>query len=114
MKSDRFNIALGKNIQEMRLKKHLRQEVLAEKAELSRTTIANIEAGRQNITVINLAAIAEALDIAVANLIPSFTENIKEEAEKSRTTLRVDGRSHVSDATLQRIVKKYNLPVKGA
>lgn len=48
------------------------QEALASKISLSRTSVINIEKGRQQLLVHTLADIARALKVAPAELIPEF------------------------------------------
>ncbi len=52
-------------IKEMRKKKHMTQQELAEAAEVSRTTIAMLESRGKNTTTQTLTKIAAALDTTV-------------------------------------------------
>lgn len=63
-------IELGKNIKKARNKKNLSQATLAEASSLSRTSITNIEKGRQHLPLHTLYAISNALEINVAELLP--------------------------------------------
>lgn len=63
--------ALGKRIQDLRTTSNLTQEALAIKAELTRTTIADIEKGTANPTLDGLARIASALGIKLTDLVSS-------------------------------------------
>ncbi len=60
---------LGARIREARLQHALTQADLAALAGVSRPSLANIEAGRQNVTILQLASIANALGLAVTNLL---------------------------------------------
>lgn len=53
---------VGTRIRELRNQKELSQEKLALIAGIDRTYIARVEAGRQNISIVNLEKIVKALD----------------------------------------------------
>jgi transcriptional regulator with XRE-family HTH domain len=59
---------LGENIRTARVKAGLSQEQLAEKADLSRNYIGNVERAEYKITVETLARIAKALNLPVHDL----------------------------------------------
>ena|SRR2546428_8114211 len=61
---------LGKRLQELRRKKRLTQSRLAELVALNRTSITNIEKGRQKILVHTLCDLAEALGVHPNQLLP--------------------------------------------
>lgn len=65
-----FYGAVGRRIAEAR-RGRLTQEVLAQKATLTRTSIINIEKGRQQILLHTLVDIARALGITPAELLPA-------------------------------------------
>jgi transcriptional regulator with XRE-family HTH domain len=67
---DQFNEDLGRLIRSAR-EKRLTQAALGAHVGLSRTAITNIECGRQRLLVDQLVAIADALDVAPAELIPA-------------------------------------------
>ena len=54
---------IAKNVRQYRKKAHLSQEQLAERAGLHRTYIGGVERGEYNISAINIARIARALDL---------------------------------------------------
>lgn len=58
----------GKNVAKIRKKKKLSQEKLAEKANIHRTYIGQIEQGKRNIALKNVAKIAKALGVSVKDL----------------------------------------------
>jgi transcriptional regulator with XRE-family HTH domain len=62
-------IKFGHQVRQLRLKKCLSQEALAEKAGLHRTYIGMIERAEKNITLINIAKIAKALDVTLSELL---------------------------------------------
>lgn len=57
------------NIRKWRVAKNLSQEALAVDAEIDRTHVSRIERGIENPTIVVLARIAEALDVAVVDLL---------------------------------------------
>ena len=62
---------VGKNVQELRLSKEMKQVDLAAKIEgdIDTTNISRIESGRTNPTIYTLYRIAEALDVSLTDLI---------------------------------------------
>ena len=65
-----FYRELGRRIKDARKKSCLTQEALATKISLTRTTVTNIEKGRQQLLVHTLVDIAEALNVAPDTLLP--------------------------------------------
>ena len=60
---------LGKRLQELRKEKTgLSQEKFAFKIEMDRTYYASVEAGRRNISIINIKKIADGLGISLSEL----------------------------------------------
>ena len=60
---------LGKRIQELRKEKTgLSQEKFALKIEMDRTYYASVEAGRRNISIINIKKIADGLGVTLSEL----------------------------------------------
>ena len=70
MKSPQSTILVrfGQTVRNRRLEHGFTQEVLAEKAELHRTYIADIERGTRNISLRNIERIAIALESTLADL----------------------------------------------
>lgn len=60
---------LGLSIKLERVRRRLSQEELAERAGLHRTYIGMVERAERNITVVNLALIAKALNISIGSLL---------------------------------------------
>ncbi len=69
-KKSEFDHSLGKLIREAREQARVTQDQLAEAVRLSRTSITNIERGRQGVQVSLLVRIARTLGKNVADLIP--------------------------------------------
>lgn len=65
-----FYAAVGRQIAKARLGR-LTQEALAAKATLTRTSIINIEKGRQQILLHTLVDISHALRVPISDLLPS-------------------------------------------
>ncbi len=63
-----FKASLGSKIQKLRTDERLTQEALAERAGLTRTTIADIERGTANPSLDALSSIAESLGLKVTDL----------------------------------------------
>lgn len=62
---------LGAALRELRIRRQLTQEQLAERAGLSYKFIGEIERGRGNPTVDTVARLAEALGVAIPDLFPA-------------------------------------------
>jgi transcriptional regulator with XRE-family HTH domain len=65
-------IQFGKKIRDERLKQHLSQEQLAEKAGLHRTYIGMIERAEKNITLENINKICKGLNLNLSDLFKDF------------------------------------------
>jgi transcriptional regulator with XRE-family HTH domain len=72
--TNKIYIEIGKRIKDMREHKNISQEELSKKIGLTRTSITNIEKGRQRLLVHTLINIAQELSINVNTLLPSFEE----------------------------------------
>lgn len=64
----RLRLTLGKRIRELRLAAGYSQETLADTVGVHRTYIGSIERGEQSVSVDNVAKIAKALRVTVAEL----------------------------------------------
>jgi len=72
-KRDPVLVAFGQNVRKRREARHFTQEVLAERAELDRTYISDIERGTRNPGVKNVARLARALGISPATLMEGLS-----------------------------------------
>lgn len=70
MKKEIIYASLGGNIRRERAKREMRQAELAELVGLSRTSITNVELGRQGLAVHQLFEFADALGVGAAELLP--------------------------------------------
>lgn len=78
----RFHILLGQMIRERREQLGLTQEQVAKALALSRTSIVNIEKGRQRIIAFQLVSLAGALRCEVADLLPPAAPPREEELRR--------------------------------
>jgi transcriptional regulator with XRE-family HTH domain len=63
-------VRFGQRLREIRTQKGISQEKLAELAGLHRTYISSVERGERNISLVNIESLAEALGVAMAELMP--------------------------------------------
>ncbi len=61
-------VDLGKRIQELRKKTGLSQEKFALQIDMDRTYFASVEAGKRNISIINIKKIADGLGVSLCEL----------------------------------------------
>jgi transcriptional regulator with XRE-family HTH domain len=61
----------GQKVRELRTKKGISQEELAELAGLHRTYISSLELGKRNVSLINVFALAKALGVTPDKLLKS-------------------------------------------
>jgi transcriptional regulator with XRE-family HTH domain len=69
-KIDRFYLAVGELVRAARGAARMTQAQLAEGASLTRSSIANIEAGRQRVPLHVFMTLAETLEVEPASLLP--------------------------------------------
>ncbi len=69
-----FYAKLGLRIKKERINKHISQQRLAESVYLTRTSINNIEHGRQKILLDTFCRISSILEVTPADLLPSLNE----------------------------------------
>jgi transcriptional regulator with XRE-family HTH domain len=79
---------VGKRVRAGRAQIRLTQDELAQRVGLTRTSITNLELGRQKIQVHTLCAIAQALQLPVTSLLPdkpsAVSSTIKDELKGKR------------------------------
>jgi transcriptional regulator with XRE-family HTH domain len=66
----------GANVRALREKKGVSQEALAELADLHRTYVGGIERGERNVSLLNIAYLARALDVPPAELMSGIGTKI--------------------------------------
>ncbi len=66
--NDAIKLEFGQSVRDIRVKKGLSQEGLAEMCELDRSYIGGVERGERNISLINIRRIADGLGISPREL----------------------------------------------
>jgi transcriptional regulator with XRE-family HTH domain len=61
-------VAFGAAVREVRERRGLSQDALAQGAELQRTYVNEVERGRRNVTLLNVGRLAEALNVGVGEI----------------------------------------------
>lgn len=61
-------IRFGQAVRKRRMEMNLSQEALAERADLHRTYVADIERGVRNLSLKNIEKLAQALDLSISSL----------------------------------------------
>jgi len=69
--ADAFLIRLGERIRRLRKERGWTQVVMAERVGIDRSFLAEVESGTRNISILNLRAIAEGLEVSLSRLFPS-------------------------------------------
>ncbi|MGW5480462.1 helix-turn-helix domain-containing protein [Streptomyces sp. NPDC004008] len=72
---DRFYVSVGDHIRDARSAARLTQAELAASLGLARSSIANIEGGRQRLPLHMFVLIAETLNVNVAELLPDMMDS---------------------------------------
>ena len=89
---DKISKNLAMRLTELRSKRNLTQEALAKLADVPRSTIANLESGTGNPSLINLTKISEALSIPIEQLLsPSKAVCKKFESQDLKKLSRSSG-----------------------
>ena len=71
---DDYLHSFGSAVKSLRASHGISQEQLAELAQLDRTYISDVERGRRNLGLRNIVALAHALGVEPASLLPSVTQ----------------------------------------
>lgn len=75
-RNDEFLRALGKAVAARRRKLGISQEELADRSQLNRTYIGDIERGARNIAVLNLVRLAEGLETTPSELLGELEKGL--------------------------------------
>jgi transcriptional regulator with XRE-family HTH domain len=67
-------ITLAQNIRQLRVRKSISQEALAELAGLHRTYVGSIERAERNVSIDNIGRLAEALGVTISELLKGGKE----------------------------------------
>jgi transcriptional regulator with XRE-family HTH domain len=63
-------VRFGQTVRELRRRKGVSQERLAELCGLHRTYVSSVERGERNISLLNIAKLAAALDVPLERMMP--------------------------------------------
>lgn len=74
VKESSLNVAFGARVREQRRRGGMSQDQLADAAALSRTSVVNIENGRQGVSIATLYRLADALACPPGELLPPADE----------------------------------------
>lgn len=74
---DRVFAAFGAAVRELRERRQLTQDSLAERADLQRTYVVEVERGRRNVTLRNIARLCEALEVPMAELMQLMEDRLR-------------------------------------
>ena len=67
-------VAFGHRLREVRRQRGISQEKLGDLARLDRTYVSSVERGRNNISLLNIAKLAHALGVPIAELFPHASD----------------------------------------
>ena len=81
LSDDDLHQAIGRKVRDARDRAGLTQEALGVLVGLGRTSITNIEKGRQRLTVLTLVSLASALGKAPADLLPAHNASARPPVE---------------------------------
>jgi transcriptional regulator with XRE-family HTH domain len=73
MPSQDLLIQLGTRIRKLRLKRGWTQVVMAEKVGIDRSFLADVERGKRNVSILNVALIAKGLTTTLSRLFSGLT-----------------------------------------
>lgn len=82
--------SLAQAIRELRARRRLSQEALAESAELSRNFVGLVERGEASPSFGNVVRIAAALGVSITDLVRLFEERLAEHAAAPTASRRAD------------------------
>jgi transcriptional regulator with XRE-family HTH domain len=75
----------GRELRRVRRAKRMTQDELAQRVNLGRTSIVNIESGRQRVHLHTFVELADALDVSPTDLLPEEPESVPEIASQVET-----------------------------
>jgi regulatory protein munI len=68
-------ISFGSTVRKLRMEKGVSQEMFASECDLHRTYMSDIELGKRNVSLENIAKIASALNISISELFTEVEKN---------------------------------------
>ena len=90
-------IIVGKRVKKLRLQKRISQSDLAQSIGISQAHMSNIESGRSNITLENLFAIHDVLNVSMASFFVDIDNDEKQDISEEKDYI---GLSDMIDALL--------------
>ena len=66
-----IRVIYGDRLRQIRTEKGVSQEALAASAELHRTYVSSVERGERNVSLVNIARLAEALGVPIRDFFPA-------------------------------------------
>jgi len=82
-KAHAYQLSVGNTVRDYRKRLKLTQGELAELAGLHRTYVADIERGARNLTLRNLVALADALNVTLTSLLDRPQHNVRDRVDAS-------------------------------
>lgn len=96
----------GRRLRDFRREAKLTQDQVAERVRLKRTSITNIERGRQHIALHQLFLLASAVGVSPAELLPDSKAALQELLPNQMETLRASAEDEEDLAFAVRVVSK--------
>ena len=87
-------MVIGSRLKAARLRRNYSQDAVANELGIARTSIANLEKGRQRSGLHHIYAYSEAVGLAPSDLFPSLEELQESATPPSRKTVVVGGQHH--------------------
>jgi transcriptional regulator with XRE-family HTH domain len=73
---DRLLLALGTEVRQRRITLQLSQEELADRCGLHRTYVGSVERGERNVSLVNIAKLASALETSIGELVSRAEQHL--------------------------------------
>ena len=106
MDEEKLSRLVGQRVRSLRLRNDLNQQALAESVGISRASVANIETGRQPVSLINLYKLADTFRVDLIDLLPAASE------VKTAKKINVNSSSELTDKEKEDARKLYLSLVK--
>lgn len=105
---------IARNIREIRLKKSINQQFLADALEVDVAVISNIEKGKRELRVNELEKIANALEVSVIDLIvypKKYIEKTEGEEEPLEAILQIKLKKDKKEQVLKLVFGENNIEI---
>lgn len=105
---------IGETIKDLRLKKGLNQSELSDKiSNIGRTSISNIEKGKQQPPLHVMYLICKQLDVDIHSILPTYSDVEKEVEKKNKNeVLNYIDKKDIDEETLKALQELVNLKSK--